>query len=77
MANGPGSLLPEPRIARDADIVSWAHLLDEHPAEIQRAIGHAGADLAAVRRFLFSRQLGLDFSNTGEVAATHSAQPSA
>jgi hypothetical protein len=77
MATGPGFLPSATSTARQADIASWARLLDEHPDVIQHAIGHAGADLAAVRHFLFARQLGLDFSATaGEVAATRSALPS-
>ena len=64
-----GPFHPDQPIVREADVASWARLLDEHPAEIQRAIGQAGADLGAIRRYLFSRQLGLDFSSPpGEVA---------
>jgi len=61
--------------AREPDVEAWARLLDEHPAEIQRAIGQAGADFGAIRSFLFSRQLGFDFSaGAAEVAASASAQ---
>ena len=62
---------PYPRLPADAEVEAWARLLDEHPAEIQRAIGSAGLDLGAVRRFLWSRQLGLDFGSAqAEVAAS-------
>jgi Trm5-related predicted tRNA methylase len=70
--------LPDVADLRAADVVTWARLLDEHPAEIQRAIGQAGADLGAIRRYLWSRQLGLDFDPPpAEVAASASSQRSA
>lgn len=70
MANTPWQ--PYPRVHADpADVEAWARLLDEHPAEIERAIGLTGHDLGAVRRFLWSRQLGLDFGpSQAEVAAS-------
>jgi hypothetical protein len=55
--------VPDLLVMREAEVASWARLLDEHPAEIQRAMKQAGADLGAIRRYLFSRQMGLDFSS--------------
>ena len=45
----------------DAAVAFWARLLDEHPEQIRRAIRSAGHDVEAVRSFLATRQLGLDF----------------
>jgi hypothetical protein len=46
---------------RDGDVAFWARLLDASPDELRRAIECAGSEIAAVRSFLSSRQLALDF----------------
>jgi hypothetical protein len=64
--------LATPRIhdGYTGDLAHWARLLDEHPDTIRRVIQQTGPELSAVRSFLFSRQLGLDFdARPADVAA--------
>jgi hypothetical protein len=52
---------PRVNASLEADVAFWARLLDAHPDELRRAVELAGSEISAVREFLSSRQMHLDF----------------
>ena len=60
-----------PRVnpSHEADVAFWARLLDAHPDELRRAVESAGSEISAVRQFLSSRQMHLDFDENPHLDA--------